>query len=164
MSDIYCALCGEPWDAYGVTHGDMEKWEASKFRKGEGCPSCDFGKNTEGRSPDMFRFMESADSALDDFDIYAVTEQPVKKSILADYMPKYPKYKGYTFSIALYRFCKLYAYDVERFADMAVLLEERFKRNGLDIPTLATLEKQGHLDFWLMQRIVDKLYTKYKPV
>lgn len=43
MSDILCALCGEPWDAYGVRHGDMEPWEAKKFLAGQGCPSCGFG-------------------------------------------------------------------------------------------------------------------------
>lgn len=45
MGDIYCARCGEPWDAYGVRNGDMEKREAKRFLKGEGCPSCNFGEN-----------------------------------------------------------------------------------------------------------------------
>lgn len=40
MSDIQCAVCREPFDAYGVTHGDMLKWEAKLFRQGAGCPSC----------------------------------------------------------------------------------------------------------------------------
>lgn len=47
MSDIYCRKCGEPWDSYGITHsigdGDMTEAEAKRFRRGEGCPSCDFG-------------------------------------------------------------------------------------------------------------------------
>lgn len=43
MSDIYCAKCAEPWDAYGVRHGDMKPYEADRFSKGEGCPCCDFG-------------------------------------------------------------------------------------------------------------------------
>lgn len=38
MSDVYCAKCGEPWDAYGVRHGDMDTVEADK-----GCPCCGFG-------------------------------------------------------------------------------------------------------------------------
>lgn len=38
--DIKCVVCGEPWDAYGVSHGDMAKWEASLFRAGAGCPAC----------------------------------------------------------------------------------------------------------------------------
>lgn len=44
MGDISCAKCGEPWDAYGVSRGDMEPSEAQKFRKGQGCPSCGFGE------------------------------------------------------------------------------------------------------------------------
>lgn len=40
MNDIKCVVCGEPWNAWGVDHGDMEKWEAELFRKGAGCPCC----------------------------------------------------------------------------------------------------------------------------
>ncbi len=43
MSDILCAICGEPWDAYGVRNGDMTPAEARKFLAGRGCPSCEFG-------------------------------------------------------------------------------------------------------------------------
>lgn len=43
MGDILCAKCGEPWDSYGVRHGDMEASAAARFNKGEGCPSCRFG-------------------------------------------------------------------------------------------------------------------------
>ena len=43
MSDILCAMCGEPWDAYGVSHGDMTSDEAARFLAGAGCPSCEFG-------------------------------------------------------------------------------------------------------------------------
>lgn len=46
MSDIHCIVCGEPWDAYGVNHGDMLPWEAKLFRAGAGCPSC------EGQAPE----------------------------------------------------------------------------------------------------------------
>ncbi|HIK62248.1 MAG TPA: hypothetical protein EYF98_16345 [Planctomycetes bacterium] len=45
MSDLTCVVCGEPWDAWGVRHGDMLRWHASLFLKGAGCPSC------EGVSP-----------------------------------------------------------------------------------------------------------------
>ena len=45
--DIYCAKCAQPWDSYGITidvsHGDMTAAEARRFRRGEGCPSCEFG-------------------------------------------------------------------------------------------------------------------------
>ena len=40
MGDILCRRCGEPWDAYGVTHGDMTALEARRFRAGKGCPVC----------------------------------------------------------------------------------------------------------------------------
>jgi len=44
MSDIKCAMCGEPWDAYGVrSHGDMNYEEADRFLRGEGCPCCRIG-------------------------------------------------------------------------------------------------------------------------
>lgn len=38
--DILCVKCGEPWDAYGVSHGDMIAWEADMLRRGIGCPAC----------------------------------------------------------------------------------------------------------------------------
>jgi hypothetical protein len=45
MSDIRCAKCGEPWDAYGVREAtDMEPTEAKRFLRGEGCPSCAWGE------------------------------------------------------------------------------------------------------------------------
>jgi len=41
MSDIKCAVCGEPWDMYGYPdNGDMKPWEYHLFRKGAGCPCC----------------------------------------------------------------------------------------------------------------------------
>ena len=43
MSDIYCAKCEEPWDSYGVRHGDMTAGESKRFLLGEGCPCCHFG-------------------------------------------------------------------------------------------------------------------------
>ena len=43
MADMSCIKCGEPWDAYGVNNGDMEPHEAKRFKRGEGCPSCNFG-------------------------------------------------------------------------------------------------------------------------
>jgi len=38
--DIKCAVCGEPWDAYGVKNGDMTEEEAKLFLAGKGCPCC----------------------------------------------------------------------------------------------------------------------------
>jgi hypothetical protein len=53
MADLFCKKCGEPWDGYGVRmalkydQGDMTQEEAIRFVKGEGCPSCHFGKDKE---------------------------------------------------------------------------------------------------------------------
>jgi hypothetical protein len=41
--DVYCCACGEPWDSYGMRHGDMGQPEAKRFMAGEGCPCCEFG-------------------------------------------------------------------------------------------------------------------------
>jgi hypothetical protein len=41
IMDVKCVVCGEPWDYYGINHGDMEKWEAELFKKGSGCPCCE---------------------------------------------------------------------------------------------------------------------------
>ena len=49
--DLSCAVCGEPWDAYGVRHGDMLKWESELFLKGAGCPCCE-GDEPEGQTED----------------------------------------------------------------------------------------------------------------
>ena len=45
--DVKCAVCGEPYDAYGIRHGDMLRWEARLFLQGAGCPSCQ-GVKPEG--------------------------------------------------------------------------------------------------------------------
>ena len=45
MADIKCVVCSEPYDAWGVNHGDMTRWQAILFKQGAGCPSC------EGVSP-----------------------------------------------------------------------------------------------------------------
>jgi len=46
--DVYCKRCGEPWDLYGVQHGDLTATERDRFWSGEGCPSC-HGKAVEKR-------------------------------------------------------------------------------------------------------------------
>lgn len=38
--DLICNVCSEPWDAWGVNHGDMTKREKKRFYQGKGCPSC----------------------------------------------------------------------------------------------------------------------------
>ena len=43
FGDLYCNVCGEPWDVVGVRlalrgerHADMTREEATRFRRGEG--------------------------------------------------------------------------------------------------------------------------------
>lgn len=46
--DIYCQLCGEPWDSYELgPDGCFDKKEAKKFLAGKGCPSCNWGENKQ---------------------------------------------------------------------------------------------------------------------
>jgi hypothetical protein len=45
MSDVYCAVCGEPWDYYGLKHGDVTPNEARRILAGDGCPCCHFGES-----------------------------------------------------------------------------------------------------------------------
>jgi len=54
--DIYCQKCDEPWEVCYLGGGDFdedcekEDWENGKkpserFKNGDGCPSCRWGKN-----------------------------------------------------------------------------------------------------------------------
>lgn len=43
MGDIICKICGEPWDMYGLRHGDVKPDVADKILDGVGCPYCKFG-------------------------------------------------------------------------------------------------------------------------
>ena len=38
--DLVCNICGEPWDSWGIRHGDMTEKELEKFLNGKGCPCC----------------------------------------------------------------------------------------------------------------------------
>ena len=40
MADTHCKICGEPWDIYGLSHGDVAAWEANMIKLGHGCPCC----------------------------------------------------------------------------------------------------------------------------
>ena len=64
MGDIYCAVCGEPWDAYGVYHGDMTEEEKENFLAGRGCPVC------KGRKPrdinNLVKFLLSVTDGTDE--------------------------------------------------------------------------------------------------
>jgi len=60
--DIYCVVCGEPWDAYGVNNGDMLHWEVKLFKLGAGCPCCE-GNPPDGKQfePTNFEHVENGD-------------------------------------------------------------------------------------------------------
>ena len=54
--DLYCQKCDESWDVCYVGGGDMDKdsmpkdWDgeikpSQRFKAGDGCPSCNWGKS-----------------------------------------------------------------------------------------------------------------------
>ena len=63
MGDVICNICGEPWDFWGMMHGDMTKTEARTMLSGEGCPCC------KGKRPDdadrTLEWMKSLDEGTD---------------------------------------------------------------------------------------------------
>lgn len=63
MGTIRCSVCSEPWDAYGVFHGDMLNWQAELFKTGAGCPCCE-GTPPEGVDPEESRFSQARDIIL----------------------------------------------------------------------------------------------------
>jgi hypothetical protein len=48
--DVHCLVCGEPWDRWGLTHGDVTAEEATAFLRGEGCPACAYGTRQHGQN------------------------------------------------------------------------------------------------------------------
>lgn len=66
MADIKCRICGEPWDSYGIYHGDMTVREKDVFLKGKGCPCCK-GVKPEGKDKDdlTLEFLESLADSTD---------------------------------------------------------------------------------------------------
>lgn len=68
MSDILCRVCSEPWDAYGVHHGDMMAWEARLFKAGAGCPSCKGVDPSTTDSEREERSLASAESMAEGWD------------------------------------------------------------------------------------------------
>lgn len=59
--DIKCVICGEPYSAWGVNHGDMMAWETDLFRKGAGCPSCEGVRPAEKFVPQSLEDLENGD-------------------------------------------------------------------------------------------------------
>ena len=66
MSDITCARCGEPWDAYEVFH-EFEADEKELFLAGSGCPTCG-DKTIEPDAQTVEAWAESLLEATDDPD------------------------------------------------------------------------------------------------
>ncbi len=69
MGDLLCRVCGEPWDAWGLHHGDVMAWEAKLFKAGAGCPSCE-GVSPEGDSEQASdaRTIAAAEAASNEWD------------------------------------------------------------------------------------------------
>lgn len=66
MGDVYCRICGEPWDYYGLKHGDVEAGESERILRGEGCPCCDFGKNVTGNENHEDKYLEGLFNEIDE--------------------------------------------------------------------------------------------------
>lgn len=79
MADIKCAVCGEPWDAYGVRYGDMAPWEAKLFRAGAGCPCCKGVVPPGGDHVEDHMKSLILDGAADDPDSFVLTTNPEAK-------------------------------------------------------------------------------------
>jgi len=69
--DIYCPVCGEPWDVYYIFHDMEEPWK-TKFRQKQGCPSCE-GVKPEHQPECAFITGELLDIMGDDLDGLAAT-------------------------------------------------------------------------------------------
>ena len=52
--DVKCVKCGEPWDLWGLNHGDVIAWQADMIKQGRGCPVCLGAKKNELSLSDHF--------------------------------------------------------------------------------------------------------------
>ena len=59
MSNIICRVCGEPWDMYGLKHGDVKPDEADKILDGKGCPCCKFGTDPKKHEDHAEEYLNS---------------------------------------------------------------------------------------------------------
>ncbi len=71
--DVICAQCGEPWEYYGIEHGDFEEEDIEPFFRGDNCPSCRNHperrqKDEDGRGRFYNRHFSTLLSATDDPD------------------------------------------------------------------------------------------------
>jgi len=53
MGDVKCKQCGEPWDYYGLYHGDVEPSERKMILAGKGCPSCKSKPERKRKDPNL---------------------------------------------------------------------------------------------------------------
>lgn len=75
MSDINCAKCGEPWDYWGMLHGDMSWWEAELFKKGSGCPCCK-GEGGDNIEKHLRSVIDNSDDPDSFEQLYSVNSPP----------------------------------------------------------------------------------------
>lgn len=94
--DLYCQKCAEPWDFFHVQNDMDEETEdfgpngekpSARFKKGEGCPACDWGKKAPQtpnlRSQAMSTMMEimgdddidGVAAMMDDFDYAGMLDE-----------------------------------------------------------------------------------------
>lgn len=59
--DVKCLVCGEPWDYWGLYHGDVQAWEADAIKKGLGCPHCEGNPPEGGYEPENLSDFEYGD-------------------------------------------------------------------------------------------------------
>jgi len=69
--DVHCHKCGEPWDSYGLFHGDVYAWQADAIINGAGCPSCE-GQSVEHEL--TFAEMDEHEVALEGNDPFDETK------------------------------------------------------------------------------------------
>lgn len=88
--DIFCQHCDEPWEVCYVGHDmdiDGQKGDAERFKKGEGCPTCEWG--TKGPATNSMRSMAMdalSDLLGDDIDgIASMLDDPDIAYIIDDF-------------------------------------------------------------------------------
>ena len=64
--DVICAQCGEPWEYYGIHHGDFEQEDIEPFLKGENCPCCKIHPDKQQAGHYMEKHFHSLLDATDD--------------------------------------------------------------------------------------------------
>ena len=47
MSNTHCTICNEPWDVYGLAHGDVAAWEADMIKEGKFRDNIDWTYNAK---------------------------------------------------------------------------------------------------------------------